>query len=278
MTLRWIELPAHVESTSEPPSQTRKYRLIGTINENTARANAMVLSPQEVISNTYGILYRGDVSLSQIDYNSWNVTIPYTTIKREVGEWSFSFDTTGGTVHITNSLETIRSYKRSGVSGSIPNTGGAIDVQPDEVKGIDKVIPALKFNVNYKHTSGTITPAYVRYLHSLTGLVNSTPFLGWPAGEVLFLGASGGDGTHTEMTIEYQFAMSKGVTNLSIGGLSWLDSGGSSATITKEGWNVIWISYEDTVDADNPVKKPKYVYVERVYDTVDLATALGFGA
>lgn len=277
MAIRWIERPAHVESTSDPPSQTRKYRLIGTISENTARANAMALSGAIVTSTVYGTLYRGDIRLSQFDYNSWDVDIPYTAIKRAVGEWTFSFDTTGGTVHISNSKETIRKYRRSGTTGTIPTTGGAIDVQPDEVKGADIVIPTMKINVSYKHPSGVVTPAYARYIHSITGLVNSTPFLGWPAGEILFLGGSGSDGTNTDATVEYQFAASQGTTSLNIGGLSWLNEASAASNIVKEGWNLVWISYESSVDANNPVHKPKYVYIERVYDTIDLATALGFG-
>ena len=49
----------------------------------------------------------------------------------------------------------------------------------------------------------------------------------------------------------------------------------------KKGWEVVWIKYTDDTEAvggaAKPVRVPQYVYVERVYDTVALSTALGFG-
>ena len=63
--------------------------------------------------------------------------------------------------------------------------------------------------------------------------------------------------------------MSSNVTGLSIGDV---------ASIAKKGWEYALIRYEDKVESNKPVRVPKHVYVNRVYDTCDLATALGFGS
>jgi hypothetical protein len=66
--------------------------------------------------------------------------------------------------------------------------------------------------------------------------------------------------------------MAANVTGLTIGGI---------AGVAKKGWEVAWIRYQDTITVadgkDNPTRVPKYVYVDRVYDTIPMATALGFG-
>lgn len=277
MTVRWIEIPQHVSEQSYIEGhEVRRFKLYGIFTPSTAQGYAIAASPA-IVAQASGILYRQDVKLSQTAFDAWDVEVPYDREKSIVGEWTWNFDTTGGTVHLTTSKQTLHKYKRADVTESIPDHKGSIDVQDSEVRGIDIVIPTMKFNVSYRHPSGVITTAYARYLQSLTGLVNSTPMLGWGPYEVLFLGATGSDGTTSDAEVGYQFAMSTSATNLSIGGLTWKDASGNTVPIVKEGWNPIWITYEDNVDNSNPIKKPKFVYIERVYNTVDMAAALGFG-
>jgi hypothetical protein len=267
MAIQWIVTPNGVETTANPPSENHTFRLIGTNDRNVANAYAYGATPAFVVSN-YGILYKQDIQLSRTAYNHWTVRVPYAPAKNESGEWTWDFDTTGGTVHLTQAREEVARYP----SATAPNQQGAIAVDQDEVKGIEIVIPAMKLNVQYRHPMGVLTLAKAKFLANMTGLVNSDVFLTFAPGEVLFLGARGSDGTESEATISYSFAMAANVTGLTIGGI---------ANVAKKGWEVAWIRYQDTITVadgkDNPTRVPKYVYVDRVYDTIPMATALGFG-
>jgi hypothetical protein len=193
------------------------------------------------------------------------VEVPYArkTNQPPTGQWSFSFDTTGGSFHIKASKETVNSY-----GTDPPDFKQLIGVNGDDVDGADVVIPSLKINVNYKHPAGVVSIAFAKTLARLTGRVNSSEFLTFAAGEVLYLGSTGSDGSDVEAEVGYQFACEENLQGQVIGAIT---------DIQKDGWDISWIRWKDAVDGGLPVKNPEFIYVERVYDRVDLASALGFG-
>ena len=269
MTFRFCEKPAHADASFE--SESRKYTASGETDQTLVHALAFNATPS-IITHISGLLYRQNVSIRQTAYNQFDVEVAYGKGDQSLGSYTWDFDTTGGTVHITSSKETVKEYP----TGIAPLYGGAIGVNKtkDEVAGIDITIPALRLNVRYRHPAGVVTIAKVKALSALTGMVSSTPFLGFAAYETLFLGARGSDGSDADAEIGYSFAMSPNATGLTIGSaLSGID---------KRGWDALWVSFEsdtDTPGADPlPILKPKYAYVERVYETVDLASQLGFGS
>jgi hypothetical protein len=261
--MRIIELPDGKDMTGNPPSALRRLKVVDVADENTAIAYAIASTPS-LISTPYGILFRDDVRSRRSAYNQWMIEVPYGTAKNATGEWTWDFDTTGGSVHITQAKEEIARYP----VGTAPDQLGAIAVDGDEVKGTEIIIPAMKINVTYRHPLGILTLARAKYLASITGMVNSDTFLTFSPGEALFLGARGSDGSEAEATVSYQFAMASNATGQTIGGI---------AGVAKKGWEVAWIRYQDTVTSGNPTRVAKFVYVDRVYDTVAMATALGFG-
>ena len=93
-------------------------------------------------------------------------------------------------------------------------------------------------------------------------------FLTFQPGEVLFLGTTGRWGPQTETNLSYKFALSENASGLSFGELTGID---------KKGWEHAWVSHRSDEDQGKGVKVPQYVYVERIYEPVALATALGFG-
>ncbi len=97
--------------------------------------------------------------------------------------------------------------------------------------------------------------------------VNSGPFRGFAAGEVLFLGASGTKRGGGDWEITFRFAASRNRTNLTIGDITG---------ISKKGWEYLWVRYADAEDANAKalIKKPVAVYVEKVYEEGDFG-ALG---
>lgn len=267
MTIQLIKVPGFVDTTAEPPTATTRYKTIGEKNEQQVQAYVIANTPRTV-NTIYGILWRMDVKLTQTAYNHFDIEIPYGKRPNESGQWSWDFDTTGGTVHISNAKQEVARYP----AGKAPNQFGAIGVDGDNVAGTDIVIPAMKINVQFRHPKAEMTIARAKYLAGITGFVNSATFLTFEPGEVLFLGARGSEGSDSESSVGYQFAMSKNVTGLNIGGI---------AGIVKKGWDVAWIRFEDSVESeggtDHSIRKPRHVYVDRVYDTVDFKTALGFG-
>lgn len=266
--MRIFALPDGISTTGNPPTETRKLKIDGVTDKDTAVAYAIASTPS-LVSTTYGTLYRDDVRVTQSAYNQWMVEVPYGLAKNEAGEWTWDFDTTGGTVHITQAKEELRRYP----SSTAPNQLGAIAVDGLEVKGTEIVIPAMKINVQFKHPLGVVTLAKAKFLSDMTGKTNTDTFLTFAPGQVLFLGARGSDGSNAEATISYQFAMAANVTGLTIG---------SIAGVAKRAWEVAWIRYEDTITTasaeDNPTRVAKYVYIDRVYDEIAMATALGFGS
>lgn len=246
-----------------PGGALYRFKIVDEADAANVQAYAIAMTPA-ILTTASGIIYRDDVRVNRVAYNQWSVEVPYGTRKNESGEWTWDFDTTGGTIHITQAKAEVARYP----SATAPDQLGAIAVDGDEVKGIDIVIPAMKINVSFKHPLAVVTLAKAKFLSDITGTVSSDYFLTFAPGEVLFLGARGSDGSQSEATINYQFAMAKNVTGQTIG---------SIAGVAKKAWEVAWIRYEDTVTSDLPTRVAKFVYVDRVYDTVAMATALGFG-
>jgi hypothetical protein len=146
------------------------------------------------------------------------------------------------------------------------------------VQGVDIVIPALTWTETYDVPSVYVSSAYIVSLSKVTGTVNNAAFRGFPAGEVLFLGASGsqewderkGDGP---WTLSYKFVQSPNagpqqtIPALTIGSISG---------IQKKGHEYLWIRYEDNVSNNSLVKEPKFVYVNKVYRETNFSD-LGIG-
>jgi hypothetical protein len=265
--MRIFTLPDGIKSTALNPTEIRRYKIADVASKNTANGIALAATPA-IVSTIYGLLYRQDIQISQSAYNQWIVEVPYGPRKAVTGDFTWDFDTTGGTIHITQAKQEVGRFP----AASAPDQRGAIGVDGDEVKGTDIIVPAMKINVNFRHPYGVITLPQAKFLANITGTTNATPFLTFPPGEVLFLGARGQDGSEAEATVSYQFAMAANQVGMTIGEI---------ANVSKRAWEVAWIRYQDNIVTSDgkevPTREPKFVYVDRVYDEIDMATALGFG-
>lgn len=268
MTFRFDERPNSRESSTDPLSVTYRYVASGTTDDDYVRIFATAATPA-IIATSQGLLYRQTIQLSPEASDQFDVTVPYAKRKRDTGSYTINFDTTGGTTTMMASYATVGSYKKAGDADAIKDHSGAINVQEGKAEGTEIVIPTLKLNVQFKHPLGVITPTMIKNLARLTGKVNDSTFLGFDAGEVLFLGCTGSEGTDVETEISYQFAASENLQNQLIGGI----------TVTeKQGWDVAWIEFTDAVSEAQAVRPPKYIRVERVYRRANLGLALGFGS
>ena len=264
MTIGWRE---QTESRSglraNPAGIDLKYWLSGVIDDVAAYSYALGASAPMWITAGQ-VLYRQDVQMDHRGNGLWDVSIPYGPEDKRVGQWDFDFDTTGGTVRIFQAKST-QVFKAAGAGG--PDHKDAIDVQGDEVRGTEIVIPVLTMNYTFRHPTGMVNEAFARNIARNTGKVSNKTWHGFAAGECLFMGGTGRSGSQSESSVGYRIACAENVSGLTIGEI---------ANIAKKGWDSVWIAYKNLVDADNKVKQPEYVYVQRVYDEMDFAAVLGF--
>jgi hypothetical protein len=245
----------------ENPSVELLYVVDGTEDDVAVRA---------VVEATIPAIYAGLVfqnyHISHQGSGLWEVSVRYGKLDpKEPGESSFSFDTGGGTTHITQSLQTIGSHAPPGEDP--PDFKGAIGVNNDSVEGTDITIPVYNFKETHYIPIALVTPAYKAALFYLTGKVNAAPFKGFAPGEVLFMGASGSQRGQEDWEITFSFAASPNATGLTVGDITGID---------KKGWEYLWVRYQDAEDADVLVKQPAAVYVEQVYPYGDFSL-LGIG-
>jgi hypothetical protein len=191
--------------------------------------------------------------LATMTYSPPSVATPQT------GESVFTFDTGGGTEHITQSYSTVNRYP-----GTSADFEGAIGYTRDQLDGVDIITPIFNFTIRKYMPSATVTEAYWRTVMKLTGRVNAATFRGFEAGEVLFRGASGSQRNEDDWEITFNFSASENKTGLSVGSIFGID---------KKGWEYLWVLYKTSADgaALKNVMVPESVYVERVYAYGDFA-------
>ena len=187
-----------------------------------------------------------------------------------------SFDTTGGTTHITQAESETRF---SNGEPAAPNMNKAIGVDGDKVNGVDIVLPALKWTETYDVPNSYVTAAYIKTLASMTGTVNDGTFRTFAAGEVLFVGCSGSqqwdeeDRGNGPWSLSYKFVAQ---ANAGDGQSTPALTVGDIEDIEKDGHDYMWIYYEDDITSDTLLRRPKFVYVNEVYRRTDFS-ALGLG-
>jgi len=248
---------------------TMHYTLVGTADD-----VAMRTELETVLASTYDGLKRDEIRMEPVVVDTVADTGTYTVEVRYVefppltwpstGESSFSFDTGGGTQHITQSRSTI---SKTAASGTAPDFMGAINVSKDSVNGVDITVPVYNFSETHYVDDNDVDQSYKIALFNLTGKMNNAAFRGFASGEVLFLGASGSMRGSGDWEITFKFAASPNMTSIPVGSIT---------VPSKLGWDYLWVRYKDEVDATAKaaVQVPAAAYVERVYDFGDFS-ALG---
>jgi hypothetical protein len=290
MALTWIEDGDSRQATivrkgkKAASSYVKSYKVFGTSDDTVLHAeiNTQIttygqywqypgVSGMQLRAEQYSVSYLGD--------DAWQVTIQYEKNGAEDGteplKRARSFDTTGGTQHITQSQEyqDVSGYfYESRYPSSATNMSGAIGVDANGVNGVDVVTPQLQWQESYDVPNSYVTSNWIRGVAGVTGTTNNAAFRGFEAGEVLFVGCSGSQEWDDQKgrgpwSLSFRFVASKNVTAKKIGDISG---------IAKKGHEYLWVRYEDAVDSNVLLKKPKAVYVNKVYRESDFS-ALGIG-
>lgn len=267
MIFSFEETPESRSSSADTTAATKTlvYKAVGEQDNAIVEAYAYTGTPATV---TYvgGTLYRKAIAVDPDGWAQYRVTVTYGKLDKKsvpLGSATFSFDTSGATINVKAAKAHVASYPDDGDWHK-----GAINVKADgDVEGVEIVIPALKMTYTFNHPAGIVTESFARLLASVTGRTNSATFRGFAAGELLFAGASGSDGTDADASISYSFVASSNETSLTIGEIT---------SIAKAGHDYAWVEFEDDIDTGEAIRPPKRVHVERVYDSFNFATVFGW--
>lgn len=258
------EVPQSRVWTTDPPGVTYRFKSSGEHNDAIVLAYVQTATPA-VVYTALGALFRGNLQLDPDGHKQYIVTVPYGPRKRDTGSVTFRFDTTGATINIKAAKEHIASYPAGDPAD--PHKGSIGVTKEGHVDGAEIVVPALKLTYSFKHPAGVIDESHARALAGVTGMVNANPFRGFEAGELLYIGSTGEDGSETEASVDYVFVASQNATGLTVGDITG---------IAKEGHHYLWIEFKNEVADGQPAVQPERVHIDRVYDPVDFASAFGW--
>lgn len=310
MPITWLEDEQSRSATifrlgrRDPSVRQRTWNVVGTTDDVALHAdiNAKVSSLYQYWSypgqptvqmraESYSVDHQGD--------GLWRVVVNYEKIGGDDPTQTAplkrarSFDTTGGTAHITQARA---DRQGNGIvigeavwDSNGPNTSlaenGAINVDESGVNGVDVIVPQLQWTEQYDVPAKYVTSAYIRQVHLLTGSTNIADFRGFKKCEVLFAGLTGsqewdaqrGDGP---WSLSYKFIASptRGSTYAVTEGALPADPIGQITQYDKRGHEYLWVKYAKAEDQANAriSRQPIAVYVNKVYPDGDFSK-LGIG-
>jgi hypothetical protein len=260
MAAALVELfEGHSEDIAGQLSVTVPYGIFAATDEAAARVCALT------IPTTYNSLPRQSITgFEQINETTWKVVAKFAQPDASGGSDpatlvnTYTFEIGGGTQNVKQGRAATVKYP----AGAAAMDGINFDGQ--NVNGVDIVTTQYQWSETYWFSDAAVTTAYKTDISSVVGTVNDATFRGFPAGEVLFLGASGSKQGNGYWQITFKFARERNVTGLTVGAITG---------IAKTGWQYMWVRYEDAVagtGADKSlVKTAKAVYVETVYMSWD---------
>ncbi len=226
----------------------------------TEQAAFQELLDSNLVASVFNGLPRKDITIEaehvdteNPDQNIWRATVQYLIGFNNTDNIT-SFDTTGGQQHVTQSLGTVGVYPSDS-----PNMGGAIGYDGQNINGVDIITPAYTFTEQHVFNKSQVDDDYRRTLAGLTGSVNNRKFRGFDEGEVLFKGAAGTmitEDSQTKWQILFHFATSPNRSGFYVGDIYVKE---------KFGWDYLWVMYGEEVNSNRLIKRPRSVYIERMY-------------
>jgi hypothetical protein len=269
----------------------RSYKVFGTTDDVVLHADCnqriSTLLPYWQYPGTSVNLRAESYSVSYLGDEAWQVTIQYEKMgadddtQKDPLKRSRSFDTSGGTQHITQcqaiGAGATLDFEKRFPSGAT-NMSGAIGVDDSSVAGVDIVVPQLTWTENYDVPDNYVDAAYIKKVAGLTGTVNNAAFRTFAIGEVLFMGCSGShewdeEKGHGPWSLSFKFVASP---NAGAGQTMPAITIGNISGITKNGHEYLWVRYESKVDSNALLQHPKAVYVNKVYREANFSD-LGIG-
>lgn len=261
-----------------------RFIVTGAADEGAAR-EAVAEALQEAGLTTYDGMTTDSVLLEEIvdEYGqgkgTWEATVRYAVPSLgtiNIGEHVYSFDTSGGSVHVTHSRATRAAFGTGATTTKFQQLIGYTDSDGGEVTadGCDITVPQYAWEERYILAGDAINQAFRRSLFLLTGSMNKSDWAEFDAGENLFLGAQGTSRPDGAWEITFRGAGSPNITSadpLEIG------SGSDKISVTsKKGWDYLWVYYGKRTTGGDVVPYPRFALVEQVYPEKEHSD-LGFG-
>jgi hypothetical protein len=234
----------------------------------------------------YGFLRRKRITLDPLGGGVWNVNVTYglddgepidpantgepagigsssasTSASEPAGDQilggEYTITTTGGTLHILQSLGTLDSISDTG--GVPPDFRSAIGVTKESVTGVDIYASKMEFSITRSIVGLTLD--YVHIVKELTTRLNTATFYGFREGEALFLGADITGATGKPARATYRFVGARHRPSVRVSEDILLND--------VAGHAYIWCTYKDTIEDGRVVSRPSAAYVESLYEYGD---------
>jgi len=257
------------ETTGDNPSAELRYKILDTDDRNIAQGLLRAFAPLTYLLNSGQTVVRQTAHIEPAGHDWWWGEAKYgRRQQKDTNQSRFTFDTTGGMTHITQSLATSREGPAPGGPFGAPDFQGAIGVtNGKDVEGVDIYSPVFKWTETHYLPLAWVNDAYKLIVKHLTTRTNDAGWRNHAAGEVLFLGAVGSQRGEEDWEITYHFVAGENI-QWKVGNLN---------PINKEAWHYGWVLYEYSEDANKLISTPHSVYVEQVYEKGSFL-ALSIGA
>lgn len=254
------------ESISDTaPTAEETYDVIGYADSEDAKAYALSTIP----------LNRGELIRTKIDIEEqrspeiWRFTAYYELAAEAEVTVFPSFEAATASVHIDNSIATVGAFGPK-ADGTKLGKSNPIDSDGTTIRGADVLSVVFTKKVTQTFQPGFVTKAYETRLVEFSGCLNSTAFLGYGGGTVLFLGASGARNADLEWEITFSFCIKPNPPPMMVGNIPVYYDGIAGPVSGVGAWDVVWAVYETRQSGMKLVQVPVAVYVERIYKLVDL--------
>jgi hypothetical protein len=242
---------------------TRIYMAIGSWDEEEIQRAIDDTLPPEIPLGIFTLKLQG-YRFNHLGNGVWHIEARYS--RRDFFDPEFRINTVGGTTHITASRETIERFAVDPAEEP-PDYKGAIGVDGKTVHGCDIHTGVFEWEEAHIIPAARVTRDWLKAVKKLCTppKTNDAPFRIFDTGEVLFLGIQGAIRGADYYQFTFRFAESDNQDEVPIG-----DTG---ATIAKQGWEYMWIQFRDVRDDDAKtiVRRPRFAYIERVYDEGDFS-------
>lgn len=259
------------EIGAEQSTRSLKYTVINSENE---------IEVEGLVQATIPAFYRGlqfqSFRQTHQGGGTWDIEVRYASRQiKDVGQSSFTFDTTGGTQKLKFSKRTT-TYVPSLTPEDVDPIDFAhgINVQPDgKVEGVEIQLPKFGFTIT-RVLADPLPQYYVTALEALQSCVNADHIVlviggviyYFEPGELLFLGSTGSKRGTDAWEITLRCEVSRNVGNVGFG-LPDLGDGADTITVdVKLGWDYLWVYTQEYKIGSSLVSVPVQVMVEQVYD------------
>jgi hypothetical protein len=232
-------------------------------------AMAWVTTAYPIYQTPMGTLFWNSIQLHENFYaQAYDLSITYTPVNRQSGTYQITVDQAVGTQRVTAGRR-IAGY--GDPNKVMDNKGVFFDGQ--EVTGIDVPVAEDKLTIMYRHPMAYLNHAYIRNIGELRGYPNNDVFLGYLAGELVYMGGQFTQ-TESEASAQYGFAFSPNVEDVEVGEIT-ID--------VKAGWDAISPVYEPSVEANgagktHDIRKLKCIEIIRPREWKDYRPVFGWGA